>query len=48
MKGTERDVSHQNRLPREVSPSLEGFKSRVDVSLVDVVSDGLGSAGAMV
>jgi len=36
---TERVVRHWNRLPRAVvvSPSMEGFKNRVDVALRDVV-----------
>jgi len=36
---TERVVRYQNRLPREVveSPSLEGFKKRVDMALWDIV-----------
>jgi len=36
---TERVVRHQNRLPREVveSPSLEGFKKRVDMAVQDMV-----------
>jgi len=36
---TERMVRHWNRLPRAVvkSPSLEGFKNRVDVALQDMV-----------
>jgi len=36
---TERAVRHWTRLPRAVveSPSLEGFKRRVDVALQDVV-----------
>jgi len=36
---TERAVRHWSRLPRAVvaSPSLEGFKKRVDVTLGDMV-----------
>ena len=36
---TGRAVSHWHRLPRAVveSPSLEGFKNRVDVALGDMV-----------
>ena len=36
---TERVVGHWTRLPRGVveSPSLEGFKNRVDVALGDMV-----------
>jgi len=36
---TERVVRHWTRLPRAVgeSPSLEGFKNRVDVALGDMV-----------
>ena len=41
---TERAVKCWNRLPREAaeSPSLEVFKSRVDVALQDMVYGGLG------
>ncbi|KFQ79051.1 hypothetical protein N337_04681, partial [Phoenicopterus ruber ruber] len=36
---TERVIRHWNRLPREAveAPSLEGFKTRVDVALGDTV-----------
>jgi len=36
---TERVVRYWNRLPRELveTPSLEGFKKRVDVALQDMV-----------
>jgi len=34
---TERVVKHWNRLPRDVSPSLEVFKKRVDTALWDMV-----------
>ncbi|KFO90581.1 hypothetical protein N320_11540, partial [Buceros rhinoceros silvestris] len=36
---TQRVIKHWNRLPREVleSPSLEAFKSRVDLVLRDMV-----------
>jgi len=46
---SERAVRQWHRLPMEVvqSPSLEVFKSRVDVALRDVVS-GLGGGGLVV
>jgi len=37
---TERVVRHWTRLPRVESPSLEGFKNRVDVALQDMVYQG--------
>ena len=44
---TARVVGHWTRLPRAVveSPSLEGFKDRVDVALQDVVSQARGCWG---
>lgn len=44
----DRVVSHGKRLPREVSPSLEGFKGCLDVDLGIWFSGGLGGAGLMV
>jgi len=35
---TERAIKRWNGLPREASPSLEGFKSRADAALGDAIS----------